>query len=88
MSVSDTVVRNIVKKLIFGEDHRDEVIIMFVAEFLNYTARFFKKVVEVSTPILMLKIGMKKTFLSQELTKNDIIVQAAKKHCHSLKSLI
>lgn len=62
MSVSDTVVRNIVKKLILGEDHRDEVINMIDAEFLNYTAKFFKKLLKSRTPYLMLKIGMKNLF--------------------------
>ena len=110
MSVSDTVVRNIVKKLILGEDHRDEVINMIDAEFLNYTAKFFKKFVEVKHSNADAEDWYENSFLSQELPNNDIIVhaglaqktifkiygsthkdivvQAAKKHFHSLKSLI
>lgn len=76
MSVSDTVVRNIVKKLILGEDHRNEVINMIDADFLNYTAKFFRKIVEAKHSNVEAEDWYENSFLSQELPKNEIIIHA------------
>ncbi len=76
MSVSNTVVRNIVRKLILGEDHRDEVINLIDAEFLNYTADFFKKIVEAKHSNVDAEDWYENSFLSQELPKNEIIIHA------------
>ena len=46
MAISTEVIKNIIRKLIKGEDYRIEVIALINAEFLQFTIDFFKKVVE------------------------------------------
>ncbi len=44
MTLTDQVTKNIVKKLIKGEDYRIEIVTLINAEFLQFAIEFFKKV--------------------------------------------
>ncbi len=44
MTLTDQVTKNIIKKLIKGEDYRIEIVTLINAEFLQFSIEFFKKV--------------------------------------------
>lgn len=44
MTVTGTVIKNIIRKLLAGEDYRTEVLALINAEFLQYAVDFFKRV--------------------------------------------
>ena len=44
MTVTGIVIKNIIRKLIAGEDYRSEVITLIDAEFLQYVVDFFKRI--------------------------------------------
>jgi len=46
MTLTETVTRNIIKKLLKGDDYRIEIITLINAEFLQFAIDFFKKVAE------------------------------------------
>ena len=46
MTLTDQVVKNIIKLLIKGQDYRIEVVALINAEFLQFAIDFFKKVIE------------------------------------------
>lgn len=46
MTLTDQVVKNIIKRLIKGQDYRIEVVNIINAEFLDYAISFFKKVID------------------------------------------
>ncbi len=46
MTLTDQVVKNIIKRLIKGQDYRIEVVALINAEFLQFAIDFFKKVIE------------------------------------------
>jgi len=46
MTLTDQVAKNIVEKLIKGEDYRIEIVTLINAEFLQYSIDFFKRVAE------------------------------------------
>lgn len=46
MTLTDQVVKNIIKRLIKGQDYRIEIVALINAEFLQFAIGFFKKVIE------------------------------------------
>ena len=46
MTLTDNVVKNIIKRLIKGIDYRIEIVALINAEFLQFAIEFFKKVIE------------------------------------------
>lgn len=44
MTLTEQVTKNIVRKLIKGEDYRIEIVTLINAEFLQFAIDFFKKV--------------------------------------------
>jgi len=46
MTASSSLIRNIVYKLILGQDYRSEVVALIDAQFLEYAIDFFKRVAE------------------------------------------
>ncbi len=46
MTASASLIRNIVYKLILGQDYRSEVVALVDAQFLEYAIDFFKRVAE------------------------------------------
>lgn len=46
MTLTESVAKNIIQKLIKGQDYRIEIITLINAEFLQYAIDFFKKVID------------------------------------------
>lgn len=46
MTITEQVAKNIIKKLLRGEDYRIEVVTLINAEFLQFAIDFFKKIVD------------------------------------------
>lgn len=46
MTLTEQVVKNIIRKLLKGEDYRIEVVTLINAEFLQFAIDFFKKIVD------------------------------------------
>ena len=47
LTISEKVAKNIIVKLIGGEDYRIEVVTLINAEFLQYTVDFFKRIIDI-----------------------------------------
>ncbi|MGL4594371.1 MAG: CfrBI family restriction endonuclease [Thermoguttaceae bacterium] len=77
MTLTNQVVRNIVKRLIKGDDYRIEVIAIINAEFLQFALDFFKKVVEAKLNNKDVNVDWyKQVFLDPNLAKDDIAIHA------------
>jgi hypothetical protein len=77
MTISEEVARNIIRKLLLGEDYRIEVITLINTEFLNFTVSFFKKVVDAKFNNQELTVDWyKKEFLSDDLNKDEIAINS------------
>lgn len=46
MTITEQVAKNIIKKLLKGEDYRIEVVTLINAEFLQFAIDFFKHIVD------------------------------------------
>lgn len=46
MTITDQVAKNIIRKLLKGEDYRIEVVTLINAEFLQFAIDFFKRIVD------------------------------------------
>ena len=46
MTLTEQVTKNIIKRLIHGQDYRIEIVALINAEFLQFAIDFFKQVVE------------------------------------------
>ena len=46
MTLTDQVTKNIIRKLLKGEDYRIEVVTLINAEFLQFAIDFFKKIID------------------------------------------
>lgn len=46
MTLTDQVLKNIIKRLIKGQDYRIEIVALINAEFLQFAIDFFKKIIE------------------------------------------
>jgi len=44
MTVTGVVIKNMIRKLITGQDYRSEIVTLLDAEFLQYVVDFFKRV--------------------------------------------
>ncbi len=44
MTLTGIVIKNIIRKLLAGEDYRSEIVTLLDAEFLQYVIDFFKRV--------------------------------------------
>lgn len=77
MTLTDQVVKNIIKKLLKGEDYRIEVVTLIDAEFLQFAIDFFKKVIDAKlknegiTPD-----WYKAEFLKPEFSSRDIAINS------------
>lgn len=87
MQIDKLVSKNIIKKLIAGEDYRIEIVNIINSEFLQYVIEFFKKVVnaklhnsEITTE------WYKKEFLNEKLDPIDIAINSGlnKKTIHNM----
>lgn len=77
MTLTDQVVKNIIKRLIKGQDYRIEVVALINAEFLQFAIDFFKKVIEAKLANKDVSIDWyKKTFLSRNLSSEEIAINS------------
>ena len=77
MTLTDQVVKNIIKRLIKGQDYRIEVVALINAEFLQFAIEFFKKVVEAKLANNDVTIDWyKQTFLNRNLSSQDIAINS------------
>ncbi|TET76483.1 MAG: CfrBI family restriction endonuclease [Candidatus Cloacimonadota bacterium] len=77
MTLTETVVKNIIIKLIKGQDYRIEVVTLIDAEFLQYAIDFFRKVVDAKLKSQDVTIDWyKKELLNPELPTTDIAINS------------
>lgn len=77
MTLTDQVVKNIIKRLIKGQDYRIEVIALINAEFLQFAIDFFKKVIEAKLNNKDVSVDWyKKTFLNKSLSSDEIAIHS------------
>ena len=77
MTLPEQVVKNIIKKLLKGEDYRIEIVTLINAEFLQFAIYFFKKVVEAKLDNQDVTVDWyKREFLNPELPKEDIAIHS------------
>ena len=77
MTLTDQVVKNIIKRLVKGQDYRIEVVALINAEFLQFAIDFFKKVIEAKLASQDVTIDWyKKTFLNSKLSSDEIAINS------------
>lgn len=87
MTITEQVIKNIIKKLLKGEDYRIEVITLINAEFLQFAIDFFKQVVNAKLKNKNITIDWyKKEFLNPTLPIRDIAINSGlnKKTIHNM----
>ncbi|MCX7880695.1 MAG: CfrBI family restriction endonuclease [Ignavibacteria bacterium] len=87
MTITKQVARNIIKKLLKGEDYRIEVINLINAEFLQFAIDFFKKIVEAKLKNKNITADWyKNEFLKSSLPSQDIAINSGlnKKTIHNM----
>lgn len=77
MTLTEQVTKNIIKRLLKGEDYRIEVVALINAEFLQFAIEFFKKVAQAKLDNVELDGDWyKKTFLSASLPSDEIAINS------------
>ena len=87
MTLTEQVVKNIIRKLLKGEDYRIEVVTLINAEFLQFAIDFFKKIVEAKLQSKDITVDWyKEAFLNPNLPANEIAVNSGlnKKTIHNM----
>lgn len=77
LTISEKVARNIIVKLIGGEDYRIEVVTLINAEFLQYTVDFFKRIIDAKLKNKDITVDWyKKEFLNKDLSSEEIAIHS------------
>ena len=77
MTLTQSVVKKIIRKLLRGDDYRIEVVTLIDAEFLQFAIGFFKQVVTAKLENADINVDWyKQNFLSPELDKKDIAINS------------
>lgn len=77
MTLTEQVTKNIIKRLLKGEDYRIEVVALINAEFLQFAMDFFKKVAQAKLDNRKLDGDWyKDTFLHEYLTSDEIAINS------------
>jgi len=77
MTLEGIVVKNIIRKLLAGEDYRVEVVALLDAEFLKYVLEFFERVVQAKLRNQSITIDWyKKELLDLQLPPKDFAIHA------------
>lgn len=87
MTITEQVAKNIIKKLLRGEDYRIEVVTLINAEFLQFAIDFFKKIVGAKLKNKNITVDWyKKEFLNPNLPARDIAINSGlnKKTIHNM----
>jgi hypothetical protein len=87
MTITEQVAKNIIKKLLRGEDYRIEVVTLINAEFLQFAIDFFKRIVDAKLKNKNITVDWyKKEFLNPSLPARDIAINSGlnKKTIHNM----
>ncbi len=87
MTLTEQVAKNIIKKLLNGEDYRIEVVTLINAEFLQFAIDFFKNIVDAKLKNKNITVDWyKKEFLNPNLPARDIAINSGlnKKTIHNM----
>ena len=78
MTVTGAVIKNIIRKLLAGEDYRSEIVTLLDAEFLQYVIAFFKRVAcaKLESENITVDWYKKELLFSDSLTKEEIAVHS------------
>ncbi len=77
ITLTEQVAKNIIKKLMNGEDYRIEIVTLLNAEFLQYTVDFFKKIIDAKLKNKNITVDWyKKEFLNKNLSSDDIAINS------------
>ncbi|MFH1053259.1 MAG: CfrBI family restriction endonuclease [Candidatus Woesearchaeota archaeon] len=77
ITLTEQVAKNIIKKLMNGEDYRIEIVTLINAEFLQYTVDFFKKIIDAKLKNKDITVDWyKKEFLNKNLSSEDIAINS------------
>jgi len=87
MTITEQVAKNIIKKLLKGEDYRVEIVNLIDAEFLEFAIKFFKKIVDAKLKNKNITVDWyKKEFLNPNLSAKEITINSGlnKKTIHNM----
>jgi len=87
MTITDQLAKNIIRKLLKGEDYRIEIVTLINAEFLQFAIDFFKRIVDAKLKNKNITVDWyKKEFLNPSLPARDIAINAGlnKKTIHNM----
>jgi len=87
MTITEQVAKNIIRKLLKGEDYRIEVVTLINAEFLQFAIDFFKRIVDAKLKSKNITVDWyEKEFLNSSLPARDIAINAGlnKKTIHNM----
>lgn len=87
MTLTEQVAKNVIIKLLRGDDYRIEVVNLINAEFLQFAIDFFKKIVEAKLKNKNITVDWyKKEFLNPNLSAKDIAINSGlnKKTIHNM----
>lgn len=77
MTITEQVAKNIIRKLLKGEDYRIEVVTLINTEFLQFAIDFFKRIVDAKLKSKNITVDWyKKEFLNPSLPARDIAINA------------
>lgn len=77
MTLTEQVTKNIIKRLLKGEDYRIEVVALINAEFLQFAIDFFKKVAQAKFDSVEIDGDWyKETFLNKSLPSDEIAINS------------
>lgn len=77
MTLTEQVTKNIIKRLLKGEDYRIEVVALINAEFLQFAIEFFKKVAQAKFDSVEIDGDWyKNIFLSESLPSDEIAINS------------
>lgn len=77
MTLTETVTKKIIAKLIKGQDYRIEIVALINSAFLQYVIEFFKKIIEAKLGSQDITVDWyKREFLRPDLPSNEIAINA------------
>jgi len=75
ITLTEQAAKNIIKKLMNGEDYRIEIVTLINAEFLQYTIDFFKRIIDAKLKNNGITADWyKKEFLNENLSAEEIAI--------------
>lgn len=76
-TVSDNVIKNIIKHVLFKEDYRIEIVTLINSNFLDFAINFFKEIVSAKLRNKSITIDWyKKEFLNDKLPSDELIINS------------